>query len=293
MNYNNQAGGGWAWSLAPSGTAGTTATFTQAMTLDASGNLGVGTTSPSGKLEVWGQTRIASSGSSAVLLIDSDATSTNGVNIQASYYGGAGYGPMKFSTGGSERARIDSSGNLLVGGTSASVSGAKLQVINANAAVYRTDGSRPLLTLQSTVPAAQTWNTQLKCDASQNWYMISNPSETVGVYMTPSASGWNNLSDERAKKDWVELSGAIEKVSTLRAGTFGWVKDETLPRDVGLIAQDILAVLPEAVDTSDPENFGVRYTHVVPLLIKAIQEQQAIIQAQAADIAALKAKVGI
>jgi type II secretory pathway pseudopilin PulG len=47
MNYNNQTGGGWAWSLAPSGTAGTTATFTQAMTLDASGNLLIGQTSAS------------------------------------------------------------------------------------------------------------------------------------------------------------------------------------------------------------------------------------------------------
>ena len=119
---------------------------------------------------------------------------------------------------------------------------------------------------------SQTWGTQLKSDAGQNWYMIANNTETVGVYMTPSASGWNNLSDERAKKDWVELTDALSKIATLRAGTFTWVKDETLPRDVGVIAQDVLGVLPEAVTTSDPEAYGVRYTHLVPLLIKAIQE---------------------
>jgi hypothetical protein len=131
------------------------------------------------------------------------------------------------------------------------------------------DGSRGVLSYQNTT---QTWNVALKGDASQNWYMIANPSETVGVYMTPSASGWNNLSDERAKENWEELSDAVSKIMTLRAGTHTWKKDLTLPRDVGVIAQDVLAVLPEAVSTGDPENFGVRYTHLVPLLIKAIQE---------------------
>jgi hypothetical protein len=131
------------------------------------------------------------------------------------------------------------------------------------------DGERSVFSHRNT---GQTWNVQLKGDGGQNWYMISNPSETIGVYMTPSASGWNNLSDERAKENWEELSDAISKVMTLRAGTHSWKKDATLPRDVGVIAQDVLAVLPEAVSTGDPENFGVRYTHLVPLLIKAIQE---------------------
>lgn len=156
---------------------------------------------------------------------------------------------------------LDASGNLEVGSTSKAAQ-TTLKISNA-------DGYRPILVLRN---ATQTWNMQVKSDAGQNWYLISNNSETVGVYMTPSASGWNNLSDERAKENWVELTDATEKISSLRAGTFTWVKDSSLPRDVGVIAQDVLAVLPEAVDTSNPDEYGVRYTHLVPLLIKAIQE---------------------
>lgn len=143
------------------------------------------------------------------------------------------------------------------------VAGGKTIVFNAP------DGVRSILSYRNT---GQTWNVQLKGDGGQNWYMIANDSETVGVYMTPAASGWNNLSDERAKENWEELTGAVDKVMTLRAGTHTWKKDTSLPRDVGVIAQDVLAILPEAVSTGDPDNLGIRYTHLVPLLIKAIQE---------------------
>lgn len=89
-----------------------------AITIDSSENVGIGTTSPLAKFEVHGQSRFASSSTSAVMLIDADSTSTNGINIQSSYYGTAGYGPMKFSTGGSERMRITSDGNLFIAATS-------------------------------------------------------------------------------------------------------------------------------------------------------------------------------
>jgi len=130
-------------------------------------------------------------------------------------------------------------------------------------------GGRPNLRFNN---GAQTWNTALKSDIGQNWYMISNPSESVGVYMTPSAPGWNNISDARYKTAWTELTHALDRVMTLHAGTFKSTLDLKLPRDVGLLAQDVYDVLPEAVSTDDPKRLGLRYTHIVPLLVKAIQE---------------------
>jgi hypothetical protein len=124
---------------------GGTASRTALMTVAATGNVGINTTNPLGKFEVHGQSRFASSASSAVLLIDAAATSTNGVDIQSSYYGGAGYGPMKFSTGGSERMRIDSSGQLLVNTTTAL---AQTTIYKAGSGLQV---SSPQLTLQNAV----------------------------------------------------------------------------------------------------------------------------------------------
>jgi hypothetical protein len=109
-----QLDGTHAWLTAPSGTAGNAISFTQAMTLDASGNLGVGTTSPTQKLDVNGTAqalRFISTSSSASL--PSLAVSTgNGIY-------NAGTNIIGFSTNSAERARITSGGELLVGLTSA------------------------------------------------------------------------------------------------------------------------------------------------------------------------------
>ena len=125
-----QNAGAHSWAYAPSGTAGNAITFTQAMTLDASGNLGVGTTSPDTKLNTEGGSLRVSGTRTAGSFLDvaPSNTGTDGVALSVSYYGSGNYGPLKFTTGGSERARIDSSGNLLVGTTSAYTTAAVGQI---------------------------------------------------------------------------------------------------------------------------------------------------------------------
>jgi hypothetical protein len=141
---HEMANGAFKWYTAPSGTAGNAITFTQAMTLDASGNLGLGTTNPAYKLDINTtansfftgiQVRNISNGSSAVASIalgqDTNLTSsaifvTSSTNTG---YGGANSfnifqglnAPMAFFTNNTERARITSGGDFIVGGTSANV----------------------------------------------------------------------------------------------------------------------------------------------------------------------------
>jgi hypothetical protein len=139
--------GGFAWQTAPSGTAGNVITYTQAMTLDASGRLGVGTTSPGATLHLLGapaELRVESStstdgyirftntsgsmsvgmsGAASNILLFADRI--NG-HIAYQYLGGAS-GFHAWNTNNTERARLDSSGRLLVG-TSTDSGGALLQV---------------------------------------------------------------------------------------------------------------------------------------------------------------------
>lgn len=104
-----QISGVHSWYNAPSGTAGNAITFTQAMTLDASGNLGIGTTSPGTKLDVRG------------VIQGGDGT----IKPVISYTGGAGEGvfgtlsnhPVAFYTNSTERARITSGGEVYIAGT--------------------------------------------------------------------------------------------------------------------------------------------------------------------------------
>ena len=125
--------GAHSWSTAASGTAGNAISFTQAMTLDASGRLGIGTTSP----VTTGGSRLEISDSAnclATITCTNDTTSlldfrTNGTDrlqIQASSNWGANFlvrsnQAMLFGTNNTERARIDSSGNLGIGTSSPAV----------------------------------------------------------------------------------------------------------------------------------------------------------------------------
>jgi hypothetical protein len=113
--------------------------------------------------------------------------------------------------------------------------------------------------------------------------------QSGGVYLAPTATAWTANSDER-KKDIIEpIADAANKVSTLRAVIGKYKTDKDDVRRSFLIAQDVLAVFPEAVDSSNPDDLGVQYSDVIPLLVAAIKEQQAIITQLQADVAALKA----
>jgi len=110
-----QTAGQHQWYTAPSGIAGNTITFTQAMTLDNNGNLGIGTTSPSsyGKLSVWGgnifvQSTTPGTGSKITL-----ADNLFSVSLESSPVAGASN--MLFRTGSTLQMTLDQNGNLGLG----------------------------------------------------------------------------------------------------------------------------------------------------------------------------------
>ena len=120
-------------------------------------------------------------------------------------------------------------------------------------------------------------------------YVLYNNNNT-GVYLAYGGTSWAANSDERMKTTLVPFEDAVGKVCSLRAGTGRYLTDEEDVSRSFLIAQDVQAVLPEAVDVKEDEQgtLGLRYTDVVPLLVAAIKEQQAQIEDLKAEVAALK-----
>jgi hypothetical protein len=94
---------------------------------------------------------------------------------------------------------------------------------------------------------------------------------SVGVVLPKGGNAWSAISDEREKTDLVPISDAVTKVSTLRSVTGRLIADEDGVSRSFLIAQDVLAVLPEAVKERDGRLL-LSYTDVIPLLVAAIKE---------------------
>ena len=136
-SYYQQSASVHSWYTAATGTAGNAISFTQAMTLDASGNLGVGITSLTQRFQVersydgstWAKISNgnSTSGAAAGILLGTDQGDAGALSQNSSGNTSPAANalrlrnllsaPITFETGGTERARIDSSGNLGLGVT--------------------------------------------------------------------------------------------------------------------------------------------------------------------------------
>ena len=211
------------WYYAASGTAGNTASFTQAMTLDASGQLGIGTTSPGYPLDVKGavgairvqpstNTNSAysiflNSGNALYFGVDNSTGSDFGSAYSASITTTGAY-PLTFRVNNAERARIDSSGNLLVGTTSGSD---KIVVVQSSAS------SASQFKNSSGTAAAQcvvAWHANTTGDNVFHQFFTEASATSRGSISYNRTAGlvaYNTTSDYRAK----DITGPVENSGAL------------------------------------------------------------------------------
>ena len=272
---------------------------------DASGNVGIGTSSPGAKLGVAGDVRILANAGvtshsfnynenggeislydetgATASLFDQASNSTrlleliNGSNLLLGLGSANTTGAVQFMGAGyTERMRIDSSGNLLVGTTSSFDSGA----ICADGG----NNSKEAIACRVT----QTTNS--------NQISFRNGNGVVGTITTNgSATAYNTSSDYRLKENVAPMTGALEKVALLKPCTYKWKVDGSDGQ--GFIAHELDAVVPgcvtgekDAVDAEgNPQYQGIDTSFLVATLTAAIQEQQALITQLQADVATLKA----
>ena len=102
-----------------------------------------------------------------------------------------------------------------------------------------------------------------------------------------------STSDGRYKDNISDLPYGLAEVAALRPVAFNWIGSPDDGLHYGLIAQEVREVLPDVVTSDDGEigTLGMNYSELVPVLVKAIQEQQDQIDTQAGQIAALEARL--
>lgn len=288
------------WYTAPSGTAGNAISFTQAMTLDASGNLGIGTTSPSVTLHL--NSAVSNTAKLRVGRSTSDSNyiqlGTNGgssVIVANGVTGTAGeliFGNDANTGTYTERARIDSSGNLLVGTTSAS-SGYGLKVANGGLLVNSSQGGNNLVVFENT--STSGYGISVSCNNSNTTYRYfegyssSAAAQKIAIFTDgnvriAAGSTYGNLSDASLKTDIVDASPKLADVCALRVRNFATLEDAE-SKYIGFIAQEFETVFPSLVTTSTDvykdgrEIKGIKESALIPILVKAIQELTARLEA--------------
>jgi hypothetical protein len=270
--------GGHYWYIAPSGTAGNPISFTQAMTLGTNGILDV----PFGF-------RSAGSGT-AIGVFGSGAFTAGAVGI-----GTTDNTPLVFGTNSTERARIDSSGNLIVG----SVGGgqhtlSKDNPNNYGAAVYNTAATNPygfFIGLSNTNGGGASF---LDCvDSGAIRLRILGSGNVVNIN-----NSYGAMSDLKLKENITDVTPKLDKLLQVRIVNYTLKTDPNQAKLMGVVAQEIEQIFPSMVEETpdldeDRNDLGtttksVKYSVFVPMLIKAMQEQQAQIRVLQQEVQALK-----
>lgn len=251
----------------------------EAMRIDSSGNVGIGTSSPVARLNV----SVADGG--GVVISNTNDTHTGALSFgdtSANSSGRISYdhssNALRFDTNGSERARINTSGDLLVNTTSSGVS-AKFQVTRSGgtpAAIHNSGGTSGFF----------------------NQILFLNNAGTADIgYISrtnDNTTTYNTTSDYRLKENIKPMAGALARVALLKPCTYTWKSDGSAGE--GFVAHELQEVVPAAVtgekdavkEDGSIKPQGIDTSFLVATLTAAIQEQQALIESLTARIAALE-----
>lgn len=253
---------------------------------DSSGNLGIGTSSPSARLNVVGggtNALIVAGGSGSTIRNTASAGSSWFVGTNADSYilHNESNTPMLFTTNGSERMRIDSSGNVIVSGTSTS----------SDDATYQGGG----VFVSRRASSAGTTHASFLNGGSSVGSITSN---TVNTF-------YNNTSDYRLKENVAPMTGALAKVQQLKPCTYTWKLNGSAGQ--GFIAHELQEVVPDcvsgekdAVETYTDEDGneqtrikaqGIDTSFLVATLTAAIQELKAELDSVKATVDLLSTEV--
>ena len=289
------------------------------MVVKTDGKVGIGETAPLAHVHIkTGDTGLSSLNTGADKLFLESATGANCGMTIASGNGTSGYlvfadqdsnfrgvvqydhsvPAMRFHTEGSERMRIDASGNFLFNKTDINASGSGVALrTNDGHQFYRGGDGAAIAFFRS-------------------------QSQVGSISVTSSNTAYNTSSDYRLKENIVPLDGAIDRIKQLNPYRFNFIKDGPSRVVDGFVAHEVSGIVPEAVtgekdamrteeytitpavknetgnitteavmgEREVPDYQGIDQAKLVPLTIAALQEALAKIETLEAKVAALEAQ---
>ena len=131
----------------------------------------------------------------------------------------------------------------------------------------------------------QSWNvgsnSYIKGGTTYSTLTCTAGGNTGGVNLTSGATAWTSASDARLKNVTGKYDNALSDIAQIEPVKFTWKSDAENKPQVGVLAQSVQNVVPEAIDTmrvdkeDETDYLGVRYTELIPLMIASIQELKA------------------
>jgi hypothetical protein len=290
------------------GAVGTTEPV-EKMRITSGGNVGIGTTNPSAKLTLPASESISFDDSSGNSKCEINSGAAGTLQLQGDL-------DLRFKTT-VEAMRINSNGNVGIGTTNPS---AKTHIKNSNASfgilVENSDITYGTAVIAHTATSGTRYLVDFRASGIGNSFQ-------VGTITTDGTNtSYNTSSDYRLKENVVEVDDAIERVNKLKPCRFNFIADPEKIVD-GFLAHEVQEVVPEAISGEKdavreeeceiapaeldddgnvvteaemgtkevPEYQGIDQSKLVPLLTKAIQEQQKLIESQQSKINDLVSRV--
>ena len=261
-------------------TLGLSTAGTNALYVDASQNVGIGTTSPGNKLSVASTSFcnvdvLPAAANNGGINIKPNGSFVVGLGTAGNYLGGGSVSDgtvysnanLILGTNASERMRIDSSGNLLVGMSSVSPT-------TNGATIQGAGGTLGLITscLSSSTNAVQSYLLYSTGASAYRFYV------DMGGTIHATATSITAISDQSLKTNIKPLETGLAEIMKLQPRRFDWINGDG-ENKAGFIAQEVEQVLPDLVApfmyNEKETKLGLKMGDMIPTLVKAIQELKA------------------
>jgi hypothetical protein len=241
---------------------GGTSIYTERMRITSAGNVGIGTSSPSGISAGFTTLDIEGSNGGGFKFGNGTPKAFMYTSADAMDFGTNANAPVRLYTNDTERMRITSGGEFLVGTTTATT---------PNDPVHRIGTS-----------GGTTYARLMIQERAGTWISLNTGTSNFGtIYLNGSVVVYGGQSDYRLKENIQPMNSGLDRVMNLKPVTFNWKRDNSYGE--GFIAHELQEIVPLAVtgtkdglnEVGDPDWQNVDKSHIIPILVKAIQELKA------------------